>query len=327
MLSTVEQTSAWAKFRESAKKEPFWLINVEKEGKTLCRGTVAKMKLPFGKSWLYCNRGPVFDDLSEEKLKEFVSKVKEIAFKENAVFLRIEPPFEASTDLGKKFLKIAKKAKFRAAHASHQPEYTLVIDLTKNEEEILAQMKQKGRYNVRLAEKKGVKIVETDLTNSQEIRQNSEKFYKILQETTSRDEFKGHDEDFYRHMIEILGQQNMAQLYLAEYDGETIAGIIVSFYKDTATYYYGASSDKYRNVMAPYLLQWHAIKEAKKRGMKLYDFLGIAPPEAKNHPWAGVTEFKMKFGGTIKKYVKAQEYVFSHLWYWPIVLYKKLLKR
>jgi lipid II:glycine glycyltransferase (peptidoglycan interpeptide bridge formation enzyme) len=128
-------------------------------------------------------------------------------------------------------------------------------------------------------------------------------------------------------MIEILGEKDFAKMYLAEYEGETIAGVIVTFYEDTATYYYGASSNKHRNVMAPYLLQWHAIKEAKSRNMKKYDFLGISPPDAKNHPWQGVTEFKMKFGGEIVEYVKAKEFIFKPFWYWVIRIVKKLKGR
>jgi len=88
---------------------------------------------------------------------------------------------------------------------------------------------------------------------------------------------------------------------------------------DWGIYYYGASDNHYRKVMAPYLLQWEAIKESKKRGCKYYDFLGIAPEGAVNHPWAGVTQFKGKFGGEVVDYPKAKDLVLKPFWYF---LYK-----
>ena len=154
--------------------------------------------------------------------------------------------------------------------------------------------------------------------------QHVDAFYKILQETTKRDKFVGHKKEFYQKMLDDLSKKDMAKLYEAEYEGETIAGILVTFYKDTATYYYGASSNRFRNVMAPYLLQWHAMQEAKKRGMKYYDFLGISPPDEKNHPWKGVTAFKTKFGGEIVEFVRAREYLFKPFLYWLMVVLKKI---
>ncbi|MFC1810808.1 lipid II:glycine glycyltransferase FemX [Patescibacteria group bacterium] len=283
----IEQTKIWAEFRKAAKGEKYFTVNDDV--------FVQKMPLPLGKCWLYCNRGKLVD-------------LQDLAREQKAVFVRFEFPYlkgEAS-DIPKNL---------KNAHAHYQPETTLVINLEKSEDEILAQMKQKGRYNIKLAEKKGVKIRESD---------DVTEFHKILKQTTQRDKFSGHNKEFYQKMIDILEPHDGAKLYVAEYEGEVIAGIIVTFYKNTATYYYGASSNQHRNVMAPYLLQWHAIREAKKRGCKYYDFLGIAPPEAKNHPWKGVTEFKLKFGGEVVEYEKSKEIVFQPFWYFVIRLIKKL---
>jgi len=113
-----------------------------------------------------------------------------------------------------------------------------------------------------------------------------------------------------------------AQLLTAEYQGSIIAGGIFVYLDECGIYYYGASDNEYRNLMAPYLIQWEAIKEAKKRGCKTYDFLGVAPENAKNHPWAGVTEFKKKFGGQIIDYPTAKEMVLRPFWYNVYRLYK-----
>jgi peptidoglycan pentaglycine glycine transferase (the first glycine) len=310
-LETIHQTKIWAEFRLASKKEKYFEIDCGKAGSVY----VQKMPLPRGMCWLYCNRGPAFKDFSEQIVGEFLNKIREIAKKENAVFLRIEPPFEKNTDEGKEYEKMISKTGFKKAHASHQPECTLVLDLARSIEQILAGMKQKGRYNIKIAEKRGVKIHES---------KDVESYYKILEQTLARDKFSGHEKDFYKKMIEILGPQHHAKMYLAEYEKEIIAGMILTYYKDTAIYYYGASSNKYREVMAPYLLQWTAIKDAKERGFKYYDFLGIAPPEAKNHPWAGVTDFKLKFGGRTVEYVKAREFVFKPFWYWIIRIVKRI---
>lgn len=174
---------------------------------------------------------------------------------------------------------------FRKAHASYQPEWTLKIDLEPPPEEILKQMKSKGRYNIRVAEKKGVKVREFDGGKGSEKAVRD--FYQLLTETTERDQFHGHGEKFYQDMLGKLGPAGTvgkaatgrAKLYLAEYQNEVVAGILVTFFGDTATYYYGASGNKHRNVMAPYLLQWEAMRQAKKQGLKWYDLLGVGGVE------------------------------------------------
>jgi len=310
-LETIHQTKIWADFRLSAKGEKYFEVDCGKDGTVF----VQKMPLPRGMCWLYCNRGPAFKEFSEENLNKFLEKIRQIAKRENAVFLRIEPSFEKNTDESSKYEKLISKTGFKIAHASHQPECTLILDLEQPLEKILAGMKQKGRYNIKIAEKRGVKINES---------KDFEAYFKILEQTLKRDKFAGHEKEFYKKMLEILSKGSHAKMYIAEYEKEIIAGMILTYYNDTAIYYYGASSDKYREVMAPYLLQWTAIKDAKERGYKFYDFLGIAPPDAKNHPWAGVTDFKLKFGGRITQYVKAREFVFKPFWYFLILFVKKL---
>lgn len=318
MIHFIQQTKNWAEFRKTAKGEKYWEIRIESEDVPKIYGYLQKMPLPFNKSWLYCNRGPVINDLKEGYLTEFLQKTKEIAKNENAIFLRIEPPFIADSKDGKKYVEQAHDIGFKGAHASTQPEHTLIIDINQPEEEILAQMKQKGRYNIRLADKKGVRVTESE---------DIESFYKILKETTERDVFSGHNKEYYKNMIEILKKDDMAKLYIAEHEGETLAGIIVTFYNNMATYYYGASSNHKRNLMAPYLLQWHAMKEAKKRGISHYDMLGVAPPDAKNHPWEGVSQFKTKFGGQRVQYVKAQEYIFKPVLFGGLMMAKKIKRQ
>ena len=310
----IEQTKSWAQFRESATGESFSEITFGNNR----RAIISVMRLPHGLSWLYCNRGPFLNDLSRETMRDFLENTRDIAQNENAVFLRIEPPYTVNSKEEKTYNEVMRALRFRPAHASHQPAYTRVINLTQSEGDILAQMKQKGRYNIRLAKKKGVTVKEeTDVTP----------FYHMLQETTKRDGFSPHKKRFYQEMIDILGKKNMAALYIAEYKKTIIAGLIATFHDKKATYYYGSSSNTHRNVMAPYLLQWHAMKEAKQLGCTTYDLLGIAPPNNPHHPLRGVSSFKKKFGGKIIHYTDAREYVYKPLWYNAIRLIKKIKGR
>jgi lipid II:glycine glycyltransferase (peptidoglycan interpeptide bridge formation enzyme) len=150
-------------------------------------------------------------------------------------------------------------------------------------------MKSKTRYNINLAQKKGVKI--TKGANC------IDKFIDLVALTAKRKGIKFHPEDYYRKMIESI-PSDILSLYCAEYQNKIIAANIVIFYGNTATYLHGATDDEYRNVMAPYLLQWQAIKDAKKRGFKKYDFGGVKTLD--NNSWSGITKFKLGFSQTAK---------------------------
>jgi lipid II:glycine glycyltransferase (peptidoglycan interpeptide bridge formation enzyme) len=249
--------------------------------------------LPLGLNWLEVPRGPLFE--SEDGLKAILSEITKLGRHHKSVFIRLSAYEQLKIDNLR--LKIAKH--------DHNPETSLVLDLRQSEDELLAQMKPKGRYNIRLAEKHGVTIRESS---------SVDEFYGLLTKTSNRDGFAVHPKAYYEKMLKSLGAH--AQLLEALHAGRVIAGGIFVYLDDWGIYYYGASASEHRNLMAPYLVQWHAILEAKKRGCGHYDFLGIAPEGAKNHPWAGVTEFKEKFGGERVKYPKARDLVLRPVWYW-----------
>lgn len=249
----------------------------------------------------------------DEMLKVLFEDLARIAKEEGAIFARVEPG-ENWQDSDTAELK--KQWRIRPAKKRFTPERTLVLDLDKSEDEILAQMKPKGRYNIGVAQKKGVVVKQL---GADVPVPDFDAFYKILEKTGERDEFGIHPKSFYKTLLETFAPQGMASLFLAYDKEETIvAGIIVIFYGNTATYYYGASDYAHRNLMAPYALQWEAIREAKKRGMRYYDFLGIAPTDNKKHPWAGVTEFKKKFGGREKGFPKVFDVVYKPVLYWGV---------
>lgn len=291
------QSPLWEKFQKRLGKKT-WFLNNKKT-----QLLAIQHNLPLGYNWIDIPRGPIGQPEDYQLLlEELITSAK----KEKTVYIRIMP--ESSYQL------LTTNYSLKQAHANHQPETTLKLDTTLSEEELLKQMKPKGRYNIRLAQKKGVIIKES---------KNVAAFFKIFQETTTRNKFGGHSQEYYETMLEVLG--NKAQLILAEYEDKIIAGGIFTYLNQEAIYYYGASSNQHRNVMAPYLIQWTAVKEAKKRKCKTYDFLGISPEKAnKNHPWKGVTSFKKKFGGTVINYYPAQEIILNPFIYNLFLALKKI---
>ncbi|PJC37263.1 hypothetical protein CO046_01225 [Candidatus Peregrinibacteria bacterium CG_4_9_14_0_2_um_filter_53_11] len=275
------------------------------QGSASCLAIV--MKLPYGLCWLWVPYGPL-GGYNEALFSQLEAVVRE----KRAIFTRIEPPASWSpADAA------ALEGRFSLAPASHRltAGESLILDLTLSEAALLEQMKPKGRYNIRLAQRKGV-TVKRYTSVDQLAPGEFEAFYQVLQQTGSRDGFGIHPASYYEQLLKNLGPSSNAALYLA-YDeaGTVIAGIITTYFGSTATYYYGASSPAHRPLMAPYLLQWEAILDAKNRGFHSYDFLGIAPPNSPDHPWAGITDFKKKFGGTEIHYPEAVELVHRPLLY------------
>lgn len=319
-LSTIHQSSAWGHFQEKIPfRGKYWIVVLEESLRIFGGTMLIRHKMPKGFSWLYAARGPLLNyenaDESNLQMQKLLEAIKPIAKKEKSIFLRIDPP-----------LKITKNfADFIHDRHGFQPNDTLILDLKPAENELLAQMKPKGRYNIGLAEKKGVKIHKTNLQNPEDFKRDLDAYFKILKETTKRDGFHGHNKEYYEKMLLTLAAEKppKAALYMGTYNNQPLGGIIVTYFKDTATYYYGVSSNENRQLMAPYLLQWQAMKDAKTQGYKYYDFFGIAPEQSQNHPWQGVTDFKLKFGGQQISYQKPQEYPFKRLLYLIYNIYKK----
>jgi lipid II:glycine glycyltransferase (peptidoglycan interpeptide bridge formation enzyme) len=177
-------------------------------------------------------------------------------------------------------------------------EATRIVDLSLSEAEILAQMHPKGRYNIKVAERDAVLVKESN---------DIEAFHKLLQETGARDRFGILPLSRYKAFLEHL---EGSFLLLASVNSKPIAGLLGVMYQKTGIYYYGASSYEHRSLMAPYALQWAAIRMAKAKGCTKYDLLGIAPVgSAASHPWARLSDFKAKFGGSVVTYPPEQEVI------------------
>ena len=228
-------------------------------------------------------------------LNEFAEEIKKHLPK-NTFCIRIDPPINFySLEAKKDFLNVTKSIQkgIIPALTDIQPPDTVILNLSKSEDDLLNSMKSKWRYNIRLAEKKGVII---EKCGAEAI----EDFYEIFTETATRDGIAVHGKNYYKSLLELSSENTEkaeVSLYVAKHEGDVLAGIITLFTETEAVYLYGASSNKKRNLMASYLLQWSAIKDAKAFGAKSYDFYGIPPENDENHPMYGLYRFKTGFGG------------------------------
>lgn len=283
---------------------------------------ILEYKLPLVGKYLYVPRGPVCEkNINEDELSNVMGDLIKLAKINKAAWIRID-------NFDGKIRKTLEKNKNKVVKAPHdmQPKQLFIIDISKSEEDILAKMKPKTRYNIRLASKKGVQIemVENLKNNKEKI----EKFLDLIEKTGDRKGINFHPRKYYREMFENIDENNL-RLYLANYKNEIIAGAIMIVYGEMATYLHGASNDGNKNVMAPFLLQWQMIKDAKKLGAKKYDFGGVSIGEddkEREKKWLGVTRFKQGFSKNSKpvEFSGSYDIIISPIKYWTYRLIQKI---
>jgi lipid II:glycine glycyltransferase (peptidoglycan interpeptide bridge formation enzyme) len=242
-------------------------------------------------------------------------EIDSVCKQNRAVFLKLEPNLWNDQPLSPFPLTL------KPSSHNIQPPRTIIVDLSGTEEEILARMKQKTRYNIRLAEKKGVTVRPWD---------DLSVFHDMMLVTGDRDGFGVHSEKYYRRAYELLHSKGMCELLLAEFGGKPLAALFVARHGNRAYYLYGASTDEERNRMPTYLLQWEAMKWARARGSEEYDLWGVPDEdeviletnfESRRDGLWGVYRFKRGFGGQLKRAAQAMDRVYNPL------LYKLYLSR
>ena len=247
--------------------------------------------LPLGFSedtqWMLLSRWAILQRIAEALGKELPSLCR---------MIRFDLPWEKPSKGENLQLNPPPDTRLCKAPMDIQPPDTVVLDLSRTEEELLLGMKPKTRYNVRLAMKKGVEVRQGRV-------EELPAWYSIYQETAERDRIAIHPYTYYRTLFDLSlsygGESPQLSLFLAFYEGILVGGIIVALFKGEAIYLYGASSNQHRNVMASHLLQWEAMKWARQRGATQYDLFGIPPAEDPAHPMGGLYRFKTGFGGRI----------------------------
>jgi len=327
------QSWEWGEFQQEQRNR-VWRLGVYQAGELLAATTVIERRLPLSRSYLYTPYGPVFraalsDGQKEEIIQLILGKGREISIATHTrseIFFRIEPRI-TKDDLGNFFFNLGLKSV-----PAVQPRDTQVVDLTRSEEDILEQMHQKTRYNIRLADKRGVtvRIGKTD--------EDLQKFLMMMKLTTDRDNFHSHPLEYYEKLFakfrntDISDQSKLTIVLLfAEKNGVPLAAGLFSFFGDRVIYLHGASANQMRDLMAPYAVQWEAIKLGKKYQYGLFDLYGVAPKNRKlkssdkEIKWGGISRFKRGFGGHEVNYTGAWDWVYDKMWYAIYNLGKRVL--
>jgi len=305
--ASILQSWQWGEFQKKLGRKVWRLLLTTNTGKHLAAVSVVKTPLARGKYYFYSSRGPVVSpSLNLDKIWHLImDKMYDLKITEKPLFLRIDPPIK-DHEVSARLQSLG----FEKLPWEVQPKETSLLNLKQTEDQLINSMKPKTRYNIKLAERKGVTVEQ--FSDGKQIKI----FWELMSQTTERDGFSAHPYVYYYNLLEVLGRAGLAKLFIAYYQRRPLAGAIVSFFGQSAVYLHGASSDRFRAVMAPYLVQWAAIRAAKSAGMKYYDFGGIIPTgTSAAHSWAGITRFKKGFGGEEVSYVGAFDLVYDKMWY------------
>lgn len=282
------QSLAWKTYQEALGRKVRLYTAYEKE-RLVGSALVTIDRTSFGLSVWDIPRGPITAAGSTQLAVRLLEKIIEDAKADRCVSIFLSPLTDPTAYC---ILRTASSPRHE------QPDATRIIDLTKTEEEMLAQMKPKGRYNISVAQRSNLTVrSSTDI----------DAFYRLLKGTGERDQFGIGPKTRYKAFLERLPGSFLLLCYLKE---TPVAGLLGVVHGTTGIYYYGASAYEHRALMAPYLLQWEAMRHCKSQGCVHYDLLGVAPMGAStDHAWAGISSFKEKFGGELISYPHEQQLV------------------
>ena len=322
---TFLQSWNWGDFNEKTGSK-IWRMGIYSYEKLIAVCLAVEISAKRGR-FLFIPHGPVVAENVDKKevLACVMERLKVVAKKEKANFIRISPLFPASSTGGLQAPEnenIFSDLGFRNApmHSSAY-EATWRLDINLPEAELLKNMRKTTRYLIKKASENSDILIEKTSDPK-----NIEIYQKLNKEVSARQKFVPFSNKFIKNEFEIFNADNEVLFFFGKYKGEVAAGAMIIFWSGIAFYHQAASISKFAKYSIPYLLQWEAIKEAKARGCKIYDFWGFTDPEKyPKHPWAGPTLFKMGFGGYKTEYVKTQDFVISKK-YWINYIIEKIRK-
>lgn len=297
------QSSAWARVRAGVGYEHFAVTL--KDGDSVVGGAlVGKWTYAPGRCFYYIQDGPLLPadpGFAAEVWEAVMQSVERHRRADTArvSHLRIEPRWPALPAFVQGF------APPLAADGYTEPRHTLCIDLRASDDELLAQMKPKGRYNVRVARQHGVAVVEDHSARG------VADFLRIQRRTADRHAIDAKPPSYFRTMLAEFEAPRRVRLFFAEYRGRRLATALVVTFGRRATYFYGGSLVLHRHVMAPYLLHFEIMRAMQQAGCDAYDLWGVAPPDQPDHAWRDISTFKRKFGGAEVALVPTLDRVFD----------------
>lgn len=287
------QSYEWGEFKKTLGWRPVRLV-LERDGEVVGAGQfLAYNTAPVPGALWYCTKGPWLPWEDEKAVRTFFEGVASVAGRGGAHTVKIEPEvLEDQTDVK----DLLSETGFRKARYDLNQKTTMIVDLGQPEEELLAKMKSKTRYNIRLAARKGVEVVEPDFEEAWGT------FYEMMKVTAERNGYPIRRPREYLHdSMRAMYDAGQGNLFFAMHEGTPLAAIYAFTFGEKCWYTYGASNNEKRNLMPTYLLQWEVMRWAKRHGVTYYDMVGVPNPENLNENdslW-GVYRFKVGFGGEI----------------------------
>jgi lipid II:glycine glycyltransferase (peptidoglycan interpeptide bridge formation enzyme) len=272
------------------------------------KANIIRHDVRFGQNYLYMPYGPELNlDMARDGLKNEIAHFSRylhgLARQQGSMFVKIEPTHDM-------VIELLMRNGLRLRKSTHhiQPQKTVVADLSLSSDALLDNLHHKHRYNINLAQRKGITIEESD---------NADVFWRLLQRTAEHDDFRTHGMLYYKKLLNFFSNERGAlttKLYLALQGGHPIAGAIMMEYGTTVSYLHGAMDREYRALMAPHLMHWELMKRYKERDFRWYDFWGVDADR-----WPGVTRFKLGFGARVIEYPGSFDLTSKRFWSW---LYK-----
>jgi len=289
------QSWEWGEFRKETGVGLSRLM--EKEGKKSEVFQITWHQIPHTKFFIgYCPKSAIPDNAA-------VNEIKKLAARKGAIFVKFEPNEKINPETKKKMARLEKDFNWVKGKPLFT-KYTFQLDIDKSEDELLKKMHQKTRYNLRLAEKRGVEIIED---NSE---QGFEEYWKLMEETTKRQGFFAHGKGYHRKMWQKMTDAGRGHLFKAVYQGKTLTTWMIFVLNDILYYPYGASSNENREVMASNLMMWEVIRYGKKQGCKLFDMWGsLGPDPDVRDPWYGFHKFKQGYGAELVEFLGSYDLV------------------
>ncbi|GCE08060.1 lipid II:glycine glycyltransferase FemX [Dictyobacter aurantiacus] len=306
-FGAITQTYEWGELAQHANSKPLYCGVLDDQDQLRAAMMVLVIYVPTVKSYyFYVPRGPIAASANEPALPLLMNFVNSQARRHKAFMIKVDPVAEANDA---DWLRFFQQSGFKASDSVLHGRNEWVLDIYPDEKEQMAQMKEKWRYNIRLAKRKGVVVRQGHGP------EDMSAFHKIFQETGERDKFYVHSQEHFEHMMSLFEPGEKAALFLAEYEGTPIAGIIVMRSGKCCWYRYGASSAQHRNVMPNHLLQWTGLQWGREHGCTYYNFMGIpvdlSDEEGPKDPNWGVYTFKRGFGGYARCAMVSQEKAYN----------------
>lgn len=295
--SDVMQSYEWGEIKARTGWDALRLMVIDNDGSV--RATCSILRITPIKGvppLLYAPRGPVWDYDDDEALTALMDAIRARAGK--AFLFKCDPPVERDSAAAKALARAGMRSVAGGAFGGVQPVAIMMLDLSPGAAKVFEGFKSKWRYNVRLAEKKGVAVREGT-------REDIGAFHALYAQTALRDGFTSRARTYFETLWDTLIPAGALKMFVAEYSGRAVAAILCTMMGERVIYNYGASSNEDRNVMPNHLIQWHAIQWAAEAGYRIYDFRGVSPMregEATASHIAGLNRFKQGFGGQYVEY-------------------------